>query len=165
MDGTLLKFSFLKLQGKGHLISNGLFSVFNSPKKQTKNVCPSRIGQKFEFSSSFFGRVEDSERAFRNLLTFRGFQICGTMGLDAKDLNHKKFTSRSFEWGVKKIWIYQNLVFNVLKRWHFLMIFYFGSSEKACSYHEFSTRGNFQIGSCAQLLYICISRKVFSQLF
>jgi hypothetical protein len=34
---------------KGQLISKGLFGVFNSPKKRTKNVCPSRLGQKFEF--------------------------------------------------------------------------------------------------------------------
>mgnify|MGYP007022928736 CR=1 FL=1 len=56
---------------KGQLISKGLFGVFNSPKKQTKNVCPSRLGQKFEFSSSFFGRIEGTEMAFRNKLTFR----------------------------------------------------------------------------------------------
>ena len=38
---------------KGQLISKGLFGVFNSPKKQTKNVCPNRLGQKFKLSISF----------------------------------------------------------------------------------------------------------------
>ena len=52
--------------GKGQLISKGLFGVFNSPKKRTKNVCPSRLGQKFKLSSSFFGRIEGNEKAFRN---------------------------------------------------------------------------------------------------
>ena len=54
------------LETKGQLISKGLFGVFNSPKKRTKNVCPSRLGQNFEFSSSFFGRIEDTKKAFRN---------------------------------------------------------------------------------------------------
>ena len=39
---------------KGQLISKGLFCVFNSSKKRTKIICPSRLGQKFKFSSSFF---------------------------------------------------------------------------------------------------------------
>ena len=39
---------------KGQLISKGLFGGYNSPKKRTKNVCPIRLGPKFEFSSSFF---------------------------------------------------------------------------------------------------------------
>ena len=51
---------------KGQLISKGLFCVFNSSKKRTKNVCPSRLGQKFKFSSSFFGRIEDTQKTFRN---------------------------------------------------------------------------------------------------
>ena len=40
---------------KGQLISKGLFGFFNSPKKRTKKFCPSRLGQKSKFSSSFFG--------------------------------------------------------------------------------------------------------------
>ena len=48
---------------------------FSSPKKRTKNVCPSRLGQKFEFSSSFFGRIEDTRKAFRNQLTFSRTQL------------------------------------------------------------------------------------------
>ena len=39
---------------------------FNSPKKQTINLCPSRLGQKFGFSSSFFGRIGDIKKTFRN---------------------------------------------------------------------------------------------------
>ena len=39
---------------KGPLILKGHFVVFNSLKNRTKNFCPSRLGQKFEFSSSFF---------------------------------------------------------------------------------------------------------------
>ena len=31
---------------KGQLILKGLFGFFNSPKKRTKNSCPSRLGQK-----------------------------------------------------------------------------------------------------------------------
>ena len=43
---------------KGQLILKGLFGVFNSPKKRTKDV--------FEFSSSLFGRTEDTKKAVRN---------------------------------------------------------------------------------------------------
>ena len=42
----------------GQIISKGNFGLFNSSKKRTKNVCPSRLGQKFKFSSSFFGRID-----------------------------------------------------------------------------------------------------------
>ena len=52
---------------KGQLISKVHFVFFNSPKKRTKNFCPSRLGQKFEFSSSFFGRIGDTKKTFRNL--------------------------------------------------------------------------------------------------
>jgi hypothetical protein len=52
--------------GKGQLISKGLFGFFNSPKKRTKNFCPSRLGQKLTFSSSFFGRIEDTKSSFRD---------------------------------------------------------------------------------------------------
>ena len=51
---------------KGQLFSKGLLGVFNSPVKRTKNVYLSKLGQKFEFSSSFFGRIEDTKKAFRN---------------------------------------------------------------------------------------------------
>ena len=51
---------------KGQLISKGLFGFFNSPKKRTKNFCPSRLGQKLTFSSSFFGRIEDTKSSFRD---------------------------------------------------------------------------------------------------
>ena len=43
------KFSIFRFQvfcTKGQLISKGHFVFFNSPKKQTKNFCPSRLGQK-----------------------------------------------------------------------------------------------------------------------
>ena len=43
---------------KSQLISKGLFSFFNSPKKRTKNYCPSRLGQKLTFSSSFLGELK-----------------------------------------------------------------------------------------------------------
>jgi hypothetical protein len=43
---------------KGQLISKGLFVFFNSPKKRTKNFCPSRLGQKLTFSSSFLGELK-----------------------------------------------------------------------------------------------------------
>ena len=51
---------------KGQLISKGLFVFFNSSKKRTKNVFASRLGQKLKFSSSFFGRIEDTKKTFRN---------------------------------------------------------------------------------------------------
>ena len=51
---------------KGQLISKRLFGFFNSPKKRTKNFCPSRLGQKLTFSSSFFGRIEDTKISFRD---------------------------------------------------------------------------------------------------
>ena len=51
---------------KGQLISKGLFGFFNSPKKRTKNFCSSRLGQKLTFSSSFFGRIEDTKISFRD---------------------------------------------------------------------------------------------------
>ena len=53
-QGNLLKGIDNKIV-KGQLISKGLFCVFNSSQKRTKNFCPSRLGQKFKFSSSFFG--------------------------------------------------------------------------------------------------------------
>ena len=55
---------------KGQLISKCLFGAFNSSKKRTKNFGPSRLGQKFEFSRLFFGRIEDTKISFRDYLTF-----------------------------------------------------------------------------------------------
>ena len=49
---------------KGQLISKGLFGLFNSPKKQTKKFCLTRLGQKLTFSSSFFGKIEDTIALF-----------------------------------------------------------------------------------------------------
>ena len=51
------------------------FCFFNSSKKRTKDFCPSRLGQKLEFSSSFFGRIESTKRTFRNKLTFSSTQV------------------------------------------------------------------------------------------
>ena len=51
---------------KGQLISKGHFSFFNSPKKRTKIFCFSRLGQKFKFSSSFFGKIGDTKKTFWN---------------------------------------------------------------------------------------------------
>jgi hypothetical protein len=59
---------------KGQIISKGHFVFFNSSKKRTKNFCPSRLGQEFEFSSSFFGRIEDTKKTFWNWLTFNVHQ-------------------------------------------------------------------------------------------
>ena len=44
------------------------FSVFSIlPKSEQKCLpWPSKLGQKFKFSSSFFGRIEGTEKAFRN---------------------------------------------------------------------------------------------------
>ena len=58
-------FKIKLLISKGQLISKGLF-VFNSSKKRTKNFCPSRLGQKLKISSSFFGRMEDTQISFRD---------------------------------------------------------------------------------------------------
>ena len=38
---------------------------FNSPKKRTKNFCPSKLGQKLSFSSSVFWRIEDTKISLR----------------------------------------------------------------------------------------------------
>ena len=44
---------------KGQLISKGLFGFFNSPKKRTKNFCPSRLGLKiYIFKFIFFGELK-----------------------------------------------------------------------------------------------------------
>ena len=53
-------------KAKGQLISKGLFVFFNSSKKRTKKLCPSRLWQKFKFSSSCFGRNEDNKISFRD---------------------------------------------------------------------------------------------------
>ena len=69
---------------KCQLISKGLFCVFNSSKKQTKNFYLSRLGQKLKFSCSFFGRIEDTKKTFRNWVPFNA-------GLENSNL-HKTFT-------------------------------------------------------------------------
>ena len=46
------------------------FRFFNSSKNRTKDFCPSRIGQKLQFSSLFFERIEETKRTFQNKLTF-----------------------------------------------------------------------------------------------
>ena len=58
--------SFQNLLLKVSYFRNGFLFFFNSPKKQTKNFCPSRLGQKFTFSGSFFGRIEDTKISFRD---------------------------------------------------------------------------------------------------
>ena len=58
------KYRYTKVHTKGHLISKELFCFFNSSKRRTKNFCPNRLGQKFKFSSSFFGRIEDTRISF-----------------------------------------------------------------------------------------------------
>ena len=57
------------------LLSKGHFGFFNSPKKRTKNFCPSRLGQKLTFLSSFFGRIEDTKISFWDQLTFSCFDF------------------------------------------------------------------------------------------
>jgi hypothetical protein len=49
---------------KGRLILKGLFGFFTSPKKRVKSFCPTRLGQKLKFSSSLFGRIEDTKISF-----------------------------------------------------------------------------------------------------
>ena len=51
---------------KSQLILKGHFVFFNSSKRRKKKICHSRLCQKFEFSSSFFGRIEDTKNTFRN---------------------------------------------------------------------------------------------------
>ena len=58
-----IKINFLDF-AKGQSISKGLFYVFNSSKKWTKNVCPSRLGQNFKFSSSFLEELKKQKRNF-----------------------------------------------------------------------------------------------------
>ena len=56
----------LDVNPKGQIILKCLFGVLNSSKKRSKNFCPRKLGQKVEFSSSFFGRIEDIKKTFRN---------------------------------------------------------------------------------------------------
>jgi hypothetical protein len=51
---------------KGQLISEGHLGFSNSSKKTKTKICPNRLGQKLEFSSSFFGRIEDTKMSFRD---------------------------------------------------------------------------------------------------
>ena len=62
----LCYFDFFNWHTKGQIISKGNFGVFNSSKKRTESFCPSSLGQKFEFSSLFFGRIEGTKKTFRN---------------------------------------------------------------------------------------------------
>ena len=57
------KIQTLPITTKGQFISKGHFGFFNSPKKRTKNFCPSRLGQKLKISR-FFGRMEDTKISF-----------------------------------------------------------------------------------------------------
>ena len=52
---------YIVLKIKGHLISKGLFGVFNSSEKRTKTSRP-----EVEFFRSFFGRIQDTNKSFRN---------------------------------------------------------------------------------------------------
>ena len=58
--------NFSLVRAKGQLILKGLYGFFSSPKKWTKNFCSSSLGQKLTFSSSFFGRIEDTKISFRD---------------------------------------------------------------------------------------------------
>ena len=57
---------FSSSSSKGQMISEENFCVFNSSKKRTKNFGPRRLGQKFEFSRLFLGRIEDTKTSFRD---------------------------------------------------------------------------------------------------
>ena len=50
---------------KGHLISKGHFGFFNSSKKERKMSAPVDYGKNLNFQV-FFGRIEDTKKAFRN---------------------------------------------------------------------------------------------------
>ena len=61
---VMIFFYSIRLLRDSQLISKGLFGVFHSPKKRTKNVCPSsRLGQKFKFSS-FWGELKALKKHF-----------------------------------------------------------------------------------------------------
>ena len=60
INWLMFPFHLFLIVGKGQLLLKGLFGVFNSSKKRTK------LGQKLKFSSSFFGRIEDTKMTFRN---------------------------------------------------------------------------------------------------
>ena len=56
---------------KGQLISKGLFSVFNSSNKRTKKQVNLRHHSTVvRFFHSFFRRIQDTNKSFRNYLTF-----------------------------------------------------------------------------------------------
>ena len=60
------KFLFLKTVLKGQLISKFLFGIFNSPKKRTKKLDFNTMVPQVELFRSFFGRIEDAKKTFRN---------------------------------------------------------------------------------------------------
>ena len=49
---------------KSQLILKGQVIFFSI--LPNRNFLPFRLGQKFEFSSTFFGRIEDTKKTFRN---------------------------------------------------------------------------------------------------
>ena len=94
----------LKLSSaKGQLISKEHFVFFNSSKNRMKNVCPGWLGRNFEFSSSFFGRIEDTKRHFeinRPLVIGQSNLVRGhfyiTQGCFEPFLNHPPTYIRTF---------------------------------------------------------------------
>ena len=59
-------------------------SLFNSSKKRSKNFCPSRLGQKYEFSSSFLEELKTQKRHFEinwplAVLEFLGYLIAAQL--------------------------------------------------------------------------------------
>ena len=61
----IFKFVYLVLKVSPFRKEFLVFSIL--PKNERKMSAP---GQKFEFSSSLMGKIEDTKKAFRNYLTF-----------------------------------------------------------------------------------------------
>ena len=55
------------VRSKGQIILEEIVMLSILQKKnRTENVCNSRLGQKSKFSSSFFGRIDDTKIPFRD---------------------------------------------------------------------------------------------------
>ena len=76
---------------KGQLILKGLFGFFISSKKWTKNFCPSRLGHKLTFISSFWGELKTLNFFFEINLTLWGYTLWSEFKTKIKECFTIKF--------------------------------------------------------------------------
>ena len=58
--------TFFLVTFKCQLISKCIFDIFNSPKKRTKKIDFTTMVPQVELFSSFFERIEDTKKTFKN---------------------------------------------------------------------------------------------------